>query len=506
MHRVISTIVFDIGDTLVRQADPGTPVDALVAEPLEGVVPTLRALARFHRLGAVTDTAVMSEADVRAALAGTGLDDLLEVIVTSCDVGAAKPDPRGLVSALARLEADPSRTLFVGDADVDEAAALAAGVRFARVGPGTTVADAVRGALTDLDGPFGAAWCLVGSPDEAAAQQAREHHAQLTKPAGSLGRVEALGEQLAAIAAIEPPPIPRPAAVAVFAGDHGVLAEGVTPWPQEVTAQMVANFVAGGAAINVLARQAGATVTVVDVGVAGDLDGLGGADASNLLHRKIRAGTADLARHAAMTVVEARQALDVGAEVASRLVADGARALVTGEMGIGNTTPSAALIAALLARPSAEITGRGTGIDDEMLQRKIAVIEQALARVPARADPVRLLAEVGGLEIAALAGFIVGGASHRVPVVVDGVIAGAALLVAHALCPRVLPFVIAGHRSSEPGATAVLDHLELEPVLDLGLRLGEGSGACLALGVVEAAALVLHEMATFDTASVKDAG
>jgi nicotinate-nucleotide--dimethylbenzimidazole phosphoribosyltransferase len=319
-----------------------------------------------------------------------------------------------------------------------------------------------------------------------------------------LGQVERLGIQLAAIAGADPPPVPRPAAVAVFAGDHGVLAQGVTPWPQEVTGQMVANFVAGGAAINVLARQAGATVTVVDIGVATDLDALGLDGAPDLLRRRVRPGTADLADGPAMTVEEARRALDVGADVAEHLLEAGARALVTGDMGIGNTTPSAALIAGLLGRPPAEITGRGTGIDDEMLRRKVAVVEQALARVPAGADAVRLLAEVGGLEIAGLAGLIIGGASHRVPVVVDGVIAGAALLVAHALCPEVLPFVIAGHRSTEPGAAAVLDDLGLEPVLDLGLRLGEGSGACLALGVVEAAALVLQEMATFDSASVKD--
>jgi nicotinate-nucleotide--dimethylbenzimidazole phosphoribosyltransferase len=175
-------------------------------------------------------------------------------------------------------------------------------------------------------------------------------------------------------------------------------------------------------------------------------------------------------------------------------------------MGIGNTTASAALIAALTGRPPAEVTGRGTGIDDQMLRRKVDVVEQALRRVVPGVGPVELLAEVGGLEIAALAGFIVGGASHRVPVVVDGVIAGAALLVAHALAPAVLPYVIAGHRSTEPGAAAVLDHLGLEPVLDLGLRLGEGSGACLALAVVDAAALVLREMATFDSAGVKEAG
>lgn len=503
---MITTILFDIGDTLVRAAAPGTPVAALAAEPLEGVLPTLQALAPSFRLGAVTDTAVMTELDVRAALAATGLGELLEVIVTSCDAGAAKPDPRGIERALARLGAEPGAALLVGDADVDEGAARAAGVRFARVGPGRSLAVAVREALTAALGPFAAARALVGPTDAAAERSALEHQGQLTKPAGSLGRVEALGVQLAAIAGVDPPPVPRPAAVAVFAGDHGVLAEGVSPWPQEVTGQMVANFVAGGAAINVLARQAGASVTVVDIGVASDLDALGLSGAPNLLRRRVRPGTANLAVGAAMLDAEAREGLDVGAAVAHDLVTGGARALVTGEMGIGSTTPSAALIAALLARPAAEVTGRGTGIDDGALARKVAVIDQALARVPGDADPVRLLAEVGGLEIAGLAGFIVGGASHRVPVVVDGVIAGAALLVAHALCPAALPYVIAGHRSTEPGATAVLDHLGLVPVLDLGLRLGEGSGACLALGVIEAAALVLQEMATFDSAAVKDAG
>jgi nicotinate-nucleotide--dimethylbenzimidazole phosphoribosyltransferase len=310
--------------------------------------------------------------------------------------------------------------------------------------------------------------------------------------------------QLAAIAGVDPPPIPAPAAVAVFAADHGVVVEGVTPWPQEVTGQMVANFVAGGAAINVLARQAGATVTVVDVGVATDLDALGLAGARGLLHRRVRAGTENLAVTAAMTRAEVVAARDIGAEVAAELVSSGARALVTGEMGIGNTTAAAAVIASLTGRPPAQVTGRGTGIDDARLAKKIGVVEAAVERLPssARGDPVSVLAEVGGLEIAALAGFIVAGASHRVPVVVDGVIAGAALLAAVADRDVVLPYVVAGHRSTEPGATVVLEHLGLEPVIDLGLRLGEGSGACLALGVLEASARILNEMATFDAVGI----
>ena len=340
--------------------------------------------------------------------------------------------------------------------------------------------------------------------DTGAARQAAEHHDRLTKPRGALGRLESLGVQLAGIAGLSPPPVPEPATVVVFAGDHGVVAEGVTPWPQEVTAQMVANFVAGGAAINVLARHTGADVLVVDVGVASALDA-----APGLLARNVRRGTANLAVEPAMTLDEARAALDVGASVAAQAVAGGARALVTGEMGIGNTTPAAALIAACTGLPAATVTGRGTGIDDARLARKIGVVERALARFhagPDEADALALLASLGGLEIAALAGFIVGGAAERVPVIVDGVIALSALAVAVRLAPAALPYCIAGHRSTEPGATAALEHLGIEPVLDLELRLGEGSGACLALTVVQAAAKVLGEMATFDAAGVSDKG
>jgi nicotinate-nucleotide--dimethylbenzimidazole phosphoribosyltransferase len=353
-------------------------------------------------------------------------------------------------------------------------------------------------------GAFAVAASSVAPLDQVAMADAAARQDVLTKPRGALGRLEALSIQLAGIAGSCPPPVPSPAAVAVFAADHGVHAQGVTPWPQEVTAQMVANFAAGGAAINVLARQFGASVTVVDVGVATSLPGdLPGA----VLEARVRAGTADMTVDPAMTPAECRQALDVGAEVAVSLVAAGAGALVTGEMGIGNTTASAALVAALLDRPPGEVTGRGTGVDDDGLARKVAVVEAALERhaeVVVGGDPEAVLAAVGGLEIAALAGFIVGGAAAGVPVVVDGLIADAALLVAERLVPGVSARCIAGHRSSEPGATAVLEALDTEPVLDLGLRLGEGSGACLALPVVEAAARTLAEMATFDAAGVTD--
>lgn len=346
---------------------------------------------------------------------------------------------------------------------------------------------------------FRTAAARVRPSDRSAAAATGTHLDRLTKPRGSLGRLEDAARQLAAIARTSPPPVPAPATVAVFAGDHGVVEEGVTPWPQEVTAQMVANFCAGGAAICVLARHAGAEVVVVDVGVATPIPAPGG-----WLDRRVRPGTANLARGPAMSHHEALAALDVGVEVAEAAVAGGARCLITGDMGIGNTTPSAAIIAALTGRPAARVTGRGTGIDDETWARKVAVVAAAVDRLTADAAPLDVLAEVGGLEIAALAGFVTAGAAAGVPVLVDGVIALAATLVAVAETPAVRDYCVAGHRSTEPGATAALDHLGLAPLLDLELRLGEGTGAMLALPVLQAAARICHEMATFDAAGVTD--
>jgi nicotinate-nucleotide--dimethylbenzimidazole phosphoribosyltransferase len=354
--------------------------------------------------------------------------------------------------------------------------------------------------------PFERAVAAVRPLDTAAMDEALARQDRLTKPRGSLGRLEALSVQLAGIAAACPPPVPAPAAVAVFAADHGVVAEGVTPWPQEVTAQMVANFVSGGAAINVLARAAGASVTVVDVGVATPLpSACDGAPA--LLRHPLGPGTANLAVSAAMDVPTCQAALDIGAALAADLTTNsGAAALVTGEMGIGNTTAAAVLVAAFTARSPGEVTGRGTGVDDAGFARKTAVVMRALAQHAdaLAAGSLETLAAVGGYEIAALAGFIVGGAAARVPVLVDGLIADAALLAAERLVPGVAAYCIAGHRSTEPGAAAVLDELGMVPVLDLDLRLGEGTGACLALPIVQAAARVLSEMATFDAAGVTD--
>ncbi|MGW8790171.1 nicotinate-nucleotide--dimethylbenzimidazole phosphoribosyltransferase [Streptomyces althioticus] len=336
--------------------------------------------------------------------------------------------------------------------------------------------------------------------DAKALGEAWERQKRMTKPAGALGMLEIISAQLSGLSRQCPPPIPEPAAVAIFAGDHGVHAQGVTPWPQEVTAQMVANFLGGGAVCNAFAAQVGAEVCVVDVGVSSDLPATPG-----LLPRKIRAGTSDMTAGPAMTREEAKQAIEVGIETARDLVAAGNKALLTGEMGIANTTASAALISVYTGADPAEVTGRGTGINDETLARKTDVVRRALdLHQPDPSDPLGVLAAVGGFEHAAMVGLLLGGASLRTPVILDGVSAGAAALVARAIAPEVLAACIAGHRSAEPGHVAALNKLGLRPLVDLDLRLGEGTGALLALPLVQSTARAMHEVATFDSAGVTE--
>ncbi|WP_018724031.1 nicotinate-nucleotide--dimethylbenzimidazole phosphoribosyltransferase [Salinispora fenicalii] len=352
----------------------------------------------------------------------------------------------------------------------------------------------------------------IGPLDEQAMAAAADLQSRLTKPAGSLGALEDLAIRLAGLAGTCPPPLPEPAAVAVFAGDHGVHAQGVTPWPQEVTGQMIGNFLAGGAVVNAFARQAGAAVTVVDVGVATPPTPVaavpsGSRPASGagprLVEANVRRGTRDLAVTAALTRDEARAAVETGIRVAGELIDAGAAILLTGDMGIGNTTPAAALIAVFAGADPATVTGRGTGVDDPTHQRKIEVVRAALRRhEPDPTDPLGVLAAVGGLEHAALTGLILGAAARRVPVLLDGVIADSAALAAAAFAPAATGAMVAGHRSVEPGATVALRRLGLTPLVDLGLRLGEGTGALLALPVVAGAVRVLHEVATFDSAGV----
>ena len=359
--------------------------------------------------------------------------------------------------------------------------------------------------------------CRIPIPllDRDAAAQARARWDRLAKPRGSLGRLEELGIQLAAITGQVPPRLGRKAVV-LMAGDHGVVDEGVSAYPGTVTARMVRTFLAGRAAVNALARQAGARLICVDVGVREPLPPGPGPDAAAAANSssaqvgpdpwtvrwvpaRVRPGTGNLVREPAMTREESRLALGIGLRLANQLADEGYGLLAAGEMGIGNTTASAAVVAAMLGLDPQETVGPGTGLDPQGVRRKVAVVRRALQlHRPDPRDPLDVLAKVGGLELAALAGLLVGAASRRVAVVLDGVVVGAAALVAEALAPGSRQYWLASHRSPEPAHRHVLAHLGMQPYLDLGLRLGEGTGALLAFHLVDAAVRLMEEMASLE--------
>jgi len=328
-------------------------------------------------------------------------------------------------------------------------------------------------------------------------EMAQEHLDHLTKPKGSLGRLEEFARRLVAITEDKRPVLDKKV-VFTFAGDHGVAEEGVSAYPKEVTPQMVLNFLNGGAGINVLARHAGSEVVVVDIGVDYDFGAIDG-----LVSRKIMRGTNNMRKGPAMTRGEAEQCLEVGIELSEVFARKGYKIFATGEMGIANTTPSAAIAAVLTGRAVSEVTGRGTGIADDVLKNKIRVIEDSIAlNKPDPGDPLDVLAKVGGAEIGGIAGLIIGAASQRVPVIIDGFISTAGALIAYCLEPLTKEYMFAAHNSVEIGHRVMLEKLGLRPILDLDMRLGEGTGAALAMLLIEAGLKIYKEMATFGDAGV----
>ena len=335
--------------------------------------------------------------------------------------------------------------------------------------------------------------------DAKSQKQARIRQDNLTKPKGSLGRLEDLSIQLAGIYRTAAPKITKKA-IFTMAADHGVCAEGVSAYPSEVTAQMVLNFASGGAAINVLGRHVGADVITVDMGVASDM-----IWPASIVSRKVRKGTRNMMREPAMTSSEASDAIMHGVELGINAAENGYDLIGIGDMGIGNTTAASALTAVFTGRPVAEVTGRGTGLDEDGLQKKIKVIEEVInLRRPDPKRPLDVLQRVGGLEIAGMAGVIIGAASKGVPIVLDGFISSSSALIAAGLAPESKSYMIASHRSVEKGHRAILDYLGLEPILDLRMRLGEGTGAALAMNIIEASCKILNEMATFESAGVSN--
>ena len=346
----------------------------------------------------------------------------------------------------------------------------------------------------------------IGLPDEAAREAAAQRQLVLTKPTGALGRLEELSLWLCAAQGQCPPrPLER-VRVVIFAGDHGVArTAGTSAYPPEVTAQMVLNFLAGGAGVNVLARQNGASVRVVDVAVDADYAALGAGVPDEVVRHRIRRGSGSIDREDALSRQEAQDAFWLGVRIADEEVDSGADLLIPGDMGIGNTTPAAALVGLLTGLDAASVVGRGTGIDDVTWMRKTAAVRDAMRRGrDLKGDPIGMLATVGGADIAAMTGFLLGAAARRTPVLLDGVVSCAAAVVAHRLAFRAREWWLAGHLSTEPSARAALDRLRLEPLVDFGLRLGEGTGALVALPVLAAAGATLREMATFGEAGVSD--
>ncbi|HET6450622.1 MAG TPA: nicotinate-nucleotide--dimethylbenzimidazole phosphoribosyltransferase [Spirochaetia bacterium] len=336
--------------------------------------------------------------------------------------------------------------------------------------------------------------------DTEARRRARERADALLMPRRALGRLLDIGEIVAGISGFPTPSLSRKA-IAVMAGDHGVTEEGVSAYPADVTGQMVHGFTAGMAGINVLSRHAGITVKVVDMGCRADLSSL--AASGKIIDAKVAPGTRNMMREPAMSREQALESLRRGAQIARDLAKDGIRMVGTGDMGIGNTTPSAAIAAVVTGKDVASLTGRGTGIDDATLARKVRVIEQSIsARRPDPQDGVDILTKIGGFEIGGIAGFVLGAAECRLPVVIDGVISTAGALLAWLMEPRIVDYLFAAHRSVEPAHTAMLETLGLSPLLDLGLRLGEGTGCALAMPIIEAGVKVIADMATFQEAGV----
>jgi nicotinate-nucleotide--dimethylbenzimidazole phosphoribosyltransferase len=335
--------------------------------------------------------------------------------------------------------------------------------------------------------------------DEGAMRIARERQDTLVKPRRSLGSLEDLSIRIAGITG-NPMPKLKDRVIITMAGDHGVTDAGVSAYPKEVTAQMIYNFLRGGAGINVLARHVGARVVVVDMGVAADIEH------EQLIDKKIAYGTADMTKGAAMRYEDAVRAIEAGIEVFEHEAAEkGVDIVGVGDMGIGNTTPSSAITAVITGAPVSAVTGRGAGIDDATLRKKIEVIEEAIrVNQPDEKDPIDVLAKVGGFELGGMAGVMLAAAAHRIPILIDGFISGSAALVAYELAPVVKDYMIAAHRSVERGHSVVLDYIGLKPLLDLDMRLGEGTGAALGLSIAEAACKILNEMATFEEAGVSN--
>ncbi|WP_405135762.1 nicotinate-nucleotide--dimethylbenzimidazole phosphoribosyltransferase [Nocardia sp. NBC_01388] len=472
----------------------GTAAESSATQPVSNQVPT--------DIAATADPSVAQAAStsVASAAAGVAVGGVAEATAAGTAAPATAPDT--VTEGAATMGGAAADSADGGVADSTAAAATAVGSTGAPVAPaaGSTAARAAgQPGAANLSKPARIAFGPVNGPDPVVRAAAEARQLQLTKPAGALGRLEQLANWVAACQGVCPPRQFERARIVVFAGDHGVARHGVSAYPSEVTAQMVGNFLNGGAAVNVLARLADATVRVEDIAVDGDT-------APEISRHKVRRSSGSIDREDALTEAEVQTALAAGAAIADEEIDSGADLLIAGDMGIGNTTPATVLIAALTDTEPVVAVGRGTGVDDAGWIRKTAAIRDAMWRArPVIKDPVALLRTASGADLAAMAGFLARAAARRTPVILDGVVVTAAALVADQLAVGAREWWIAGHRSSEPSHTIALERLELEPLVEMNMRLGEGSGAVTALPILRAAIATLSEMATFADAGVSTA-
>ena len=480
-------VLFDLGNTLIRQENPGTPYEDLSVQILPGVQKLLDALRGRVKIGIVSNTQTITSVDIKRKLGAAGLDTYFDVITATAELGKHKPDPEPITAAIKQLNSIPERTLYIGDLETDKQAAFAAGAHFAYTGPNAYAS--VEQYLLHSDSALDRALHTQPIFSMQHVETVQKALDGLAKPVGALGRLEVVTAKIAGITHSNIPTV-DPTAIAVFGADHGIASDNsVTPWPQAITGMMLEVMGENKAAVSVFAQNADVYIQIVNVGAVTD------ARSPHVRNVRVASGTNDIRSYDAMSREVAISALEVGASTAERLIAGGSRTLLTGEVGIGNTTPSAALIARLTDSTAQRVTGRGSGIDNETFERKVLIVQQLIERTKAEKDPINLLAQIGGIEIAALVGYILRATSLQIPVVLDGVITLAAATVAKEINPRIAQFLIAGHASSEPGSQIALKHLELDPILNLELRLGEGTGALLALPILRASCQALAKMA-----------
>ena len=480
-------VLFDLGNTLIAQENPGTPYESLAVKVLPGVQELLDQLHNKVKLGIVSNTKTITAIDIQAKLSTVGLDKYFQTFIATAEFGTHKPDPAPIIAAIDQLQCAADRTLYIGDIETDKQAAVSAGAQFAYAGP--HLYESVKQYVLHTNSAFDRAVNTHSVFSKKHYEIVRKEFDHLAKPVGSLGRLEHLAAQIAGITHSHTPTI-DPAAIALFGADHGIAVDNsVTPWPQAITAQMLEVMGDNKAAVSVLAGVADVYVEIINVGAIIE------SKSPNVRNERIASGTQDIRITHAMSETVVRAALEAGAQTAERLIAGGSRCLVTGEVGIGNSTPSAALIAHFTQTTAQQVTGHGSGIDNETYLRKIEIVTNLITRTKNEEDPIKILADIGGIEIAALTGYILRAVSFRVPVILDGVITLAAATVAHAINPEVNQFLIAGHASPEPGSQIAIMHLQLQPILDLGLRLGEGTGALLSIPIMRTACQALSRMA-----------